>query len=206
MSEEILLPWSPVQSVSSVAYVDTAGVTQPLTVTTDYVVDTSSEPARIYPAYQCSWPSCRGQRNAITVTYIAGYGASGTAVPAPLLDAMYLLIGDGYEFKQTAVALGGLPAIVPVVGNTAFDNLIAQYQVYEDEIDELASDVISVAPAAEPILLSEARAYLGIPEAFTDRDAEITRLIRAARMTVENRTARALITQTRILKLDVWPE
>jgi hypothetical protein len=206
MGEEILLPCGPVQSVTSVVYVDTAGVSQTLVVTTDYVVDTSAEPARIYPAYGCSWPSARSQPNAITVTYVAGYGLAGANVPEPLLDAMYLLIGDGYEFKQTVIALGGLSAIVPVTSRTTYEALIAQYRNYVDELDELASDVVTGAPALEPILLADARTYLGIPAGFTTRDAEITRLIKAARMSVEHDSGKAMITQTRALKLDAWPE
>lgn len=206
MGDEILLPVGPVQSVTSVVYVDTAGVSQTLVVTTDYVVDTSSEPARIYPAYSCSWPSARAQRNAITVTYVAGYGISGSFVPARLINAMYLLIADAYEFRQTAIMLGGLPAIVPVTSRMAYENLIGDFKNYEDELDELASDVVSVAPAAEPILLADARTALGIPSGFTARDTEITRLIVAARNAVEHDAAKALITQTHVLKLDAWPE
>lgn len=201
----ILLPAGPLQSVSSVAYVDAAGSSHTLTVTTDYVVDASAEPARIYPAYGASWPAVRSQRNAITITRVCGYGLTGASVPAPLLDAVYLLIGDGYEFKQTAVQIGRVGQVLPIPSPVGYDTLVGQYRIYLDDYDETASDAVIAAPASEPVSLSEARAYLGIPAGFTARDAEITRLIAAARMRVEHDTGRSLITQARALVLDAWP-
>lgn len=65
---------NPVQSVTSVAYVDTAGVTQTLTANTDYTVDVYSKPCRIVPAFGKYWPTTRGHVNDVTVTYVAGYG------------------------------------------------------------------------------------------------------------------------------------
>jgi uncharacterized phiE125 gp8 family phage protein len=52
-------------------------------------------------------------------------------------------------------------------------------------------------PAIEPVSLSEMREYLGITQADdTARDAIITARITAARQMVEDKTGRALITQT----------
>jgi uncharacterized phiE125 gp8 family phage protein len=71
-------PHSPLLSVSSIAYVDTAGTSQTWS-SSEYAVDAHSEPARISPAYNEVWPTTRAQMNAVTVTYLAGYLCSFTA-------------------------------------------------------------------------------------------------------------------------------
>lgn len=58
-------------------------------------------------------------------------------------------------------------------------------------------------PAEEPITLTEAKAHLRVD--FTDDDGYITALITAARMITEERTNRALITQTWDYVLDCFP-
>jgi len=62
----------------------------------------------------------------------------------------------------------------------------------------------TVAPAAEPVNLDEAKAHLRVD--VTDDDVLISRLIQAAREYVEEATGRALINQTWRLSLDDWPE
>lgn len=93
---EILLRRSPVQSVSSVAYVDTAGSTQTLVANTDYTVDIYSKPARIVPAYGKFWPSTRGHVNDVTVTYVGGYGTAAD-VPDEIRMAVMLKTAQLYE-------------------------------------------------------------------------------------------------------------
>lgn len=66
------LPKPPLQSVSSITYVDTAGDTQ--TLSSDlYTVDTDSEPGRVILDYGESWPSTRDVAQAVTITFVAGY-------------------------------------------------------------------------------------------------------------------------------------
>lgn len=77
----IELPHPPLQTVTSITYVDTAGDTQTL-ATSVYTVDNTGLIGRIYPAYNQSWPSTRSQPNAVTVTYVAGYATPFTAVAA----------------------------------------------------------------------------------------------------------------------------
>lgn len=74
---EIRLP--PLQSVTSITYVDSNGDTQTLAAD-QYLVDAVSQPARIRPAYGVMWPSVRDQTNSISVRFVAGYGAA-SAVP-----------------------------------------------------------------------------------------------------------------------------
>lgn len=62
---------------------------------------------------------------------------------------------------------------------------------------------VSTAPSAEPISTTEAKLDLKIDS--TDEDDLLTILIKASRETVEMRTGRSLITQTRVIKLDYFP-
>jgi uncharacterized phiE125 gp8 family phage protein len=58
-------------------------------------------------------------------------------------------------------------------------------------------------PAAEPVTLADMKAHLRLDT--SDEDDLVTALISAARLQVESRTRRALITQTWRLWLDRWP-
>jgi uncharacterized phiE125 gp8 family phage protein len=58
-------------------------------------------------------------------------------------------------------------------------------------------------PAAEPVTLAEARAWLRLDG--TDEDALVTTLVAAARIHVESTTGRALLTQSWRVVLDCWP-
>ena len=63
--------------------------------------------------------------------------------------------------------------------------------------------ILIAPPAAEPVTLAEARAWLRVDT--TDEDASIAALIVAGRMLVESATRRALVTQGWRLTLDAWP-
>lgn len=63
--------------------------------------------------------------------------------------------------------------------------------------------ILIEAPASEPLSLSEAKNYLRV--AHDTDDALIGSMISAARVQVESRTRRALITQTWRIVLDRWP-
>jgi len=64
--------------------------------------------------------------------------------------------------------------------------------------------ILLTAPALEPLTLAEAKAYLRVETA--DDDDVITALMAGARVHVEARTRRALITQEWRLVLDAWPD
>lgn len=96
----IRLPRPPLVAVTLVQYRDTAGVMQTLVADTDYQVDSTSEPARIKPAYGKTWPATRPGFNAVVVEYTAGYGTA-EKVPARAKDAILLYVGNRYAFRET---------------------------------------------------------------------------------------------------------
>jgi len=92
-------PRPPLVSVTSIGYTDTNGDAQTFS-SSNYTVDTYSEPGRIALAYGQSWPDVQsGIIAPITVTYVAGYGAA-TAVPRSIKAAMLLCIADLYEHRE----------------------------------------------------------------------------------------------------------
>jgi uncharacterized phiE125 gp8 family phage protein len=93
---QITLPNGPVSSVTSITYVDEAEDSQPLSAS-DYWVDTSSGIARII--VKTSWPATFTMPNAVTVVYVAGYGAA-SSVPAALKSALLLVLGHLYENRE----------------------------------------------------------------------------------------------------------
>lgn len=122
--EEIELPINPVQSVTaaSFTYVDSDGDTTQVS-TSVYSVDTTSDPARIYLAYNQTWPTVRMQRNTISIGYQAGY-ASAALVPDPIKTAIKMLVVHMYENRQPhIVTIGGSIVNVP----TTVDALLLPY-------------------------------------------------------------------------------
>ena len=88
----IEVPIWPLQGISSISYVDTNGATQTWS-SSNYIVNTANKPGRITLAYGMSWPVARYQENAITVTFVAGFGAASD-VPQIYKQAIRLLAGE----------------------------------------------------------------------------------------------------------------
>ena len=95
----LYLSRGPIQSITSVKYVDTLGDEQ--TVSSDnYRTDLVSEPARI--SSDNGWTATKDTVNAVVVRYLCGYSSSSD-VPAPIRQAMLLIIGEMYEKRQDSV-------------------------------------------------------------------------------------------------------
>lgn len=92
----------PVQSVTSITYIDTGGDEQTLAAS-KYDTDLNSEPGRIIPKEGTVWPCVHDEPFAVTVTFDAGYTGS---VPPPAFSAIMLALkahyfncslGEGYH-------------------------------------------------------------------------------------------------------------
>lgn len=77
---EIELPRSPVQSVTSITYLDSNGTSQTL-ATTVYAVDTACEPPMVRLKYGQVWPTTYGIENAVTIVFVAGYSTAALVPP-----------------------------------------------------------------------------------------------------------------------------
>jgi uncharacterized phiE125 gp8 family phage protein len=90
----------------AVTFTSEAGTTSTYS-TAEYRVDRSATPGAILPIYGTTWTPHRQDDNAISVTWWAGYGASGSSVPAAIRHAMLMLIGTWYERRAAADNVGG---------------------------------------------------------------------------------------------------
>lgn len=124
-SGELIVPRPPLQSVSSIQYVDTDGDTQTLSSDT-YTVDTDSQPGRIYLAPDKSWPSVYGKRHAVTITYVAGYGDAGSDLPADLVHALRLQFAHMFTHREPIV-LGAIATTIP----QGIESLLWNYRIWE---------------------------------------------------------------------------
>lgn len=118
------VPLAPLASVANIQYIDGNGDTQTL-ASTEYTVDANSEPGRITPAYGKFWPVTRYQINAVTITFVAGYGDAAD-VPTPIKQAILLIIGELYARREAAIA--GAPIMEVPLGVKA---LLMPYALIE---------------------------------------------------------------------------
>lgn len=106
----IHFPVGPVQSISSISYYDENGASQTLSSSL-YETDVASRYARIGEVDGESWPDTKNKLNAVSVVFVAGFGAA-SAVPQDLKGAMLLLIGHWFENRESVV-VGTVTAKVP---------------------------------------------------------------------------------------------
>lgn len=112
--DRIALPRPPLQSVTSIAYIDSNGAGATMDAG-DYIVDANGQPGQIILAYGSTWPSVTLRPGpSITITYVAGYGAAA-AVPQTYRQAIQLLAGHYYENREAVtVGQGYTSAILPM--------------------------------------------------------------------------------------------
>lgn len=101
----------PVQSVTSVTYIDASGVSQ--TLSTDvYEVSLNREMPQIRLKSGKSWPSTYDAAEAVTIRFAAGYGDAPGDVPYPIRQATLLMIGHLYNNRED-VTVGVSAADLP---------------------------------------------------------------------------------------------
>lgn len=119
----LILPVHPIASINSVQYIDPQGATQ----TWDpakYVSDLANEPARLAPAFGQIFPITQYRLAAAWVNFDAGY-TEPEDVPAPLLQALLLIVGTFYENRETIV-VGSVVSEIP----NAAEWLLRPYRLF----------------------------------------------------------------------------
>jgi uncharacterized phiE125 gp8 family phage protein len=122
--EAFVLRKAPIQSVTSVKYLDSAGVEQTISAL-DYLLDKDSEPGYVVPAYGKAWPASYGVPNAVRCRYVAGYGAAA-AVPQAIKQWMLLAIGMMYSQRESGAA-----AQMHTLPDRFWGGLLDPYRLYE---------------------------------------------------------------------------
>ena len=117
--DELYLPRPPLVSVTSVKYIDTSGATQTWS-SGNYTVDTVAQPGRIIPTYNTQWPSVQSIDNAVTITYVAGYGTADN-VPQAIKQAIMLKVISDFK-SLTGNDLDS--------SDSRIDSLLGQYRTW----------------------------------------------------------------------------
>lgn len=107
----IVLPRSPLRSVTAIAYTDSAGVTQTFAAA-NYTVDTAR--GVVWLKADCDWPTDVSEDpGAVVITYVIGYGTEPAAVPARAKQAILMLVAHWYKNRE-AVNVGNITSELPL--------------------------------------------------------------------------------------------
>lgn len=124
----ISLPMPPLQSVTSITYVDAQGGTQTFP-TASYEVDTHSLCGRIVLKSDAAWPPTSDVMDAVTITFVAGYKADAAPeIPEDLKLAMLELIEHMYSFRGPVIVNSSVNSSVNTVPHTC-ETIFGTYQV-----------------------------------------------------------------------------
>lgn len=123
--DSMLLPRSPVQSVTSVQYYDPDGNLQ-LLPTTNYAVDNVDEegPAWVVKATNTEWPLIAVGINNVIIEYVAGY----IAVPDDIKHAAKLLVEHFYDNRAPVLTSRSANASIQL--DFTVDALLANHRMY----------------------------------------------------------------------------
>jgi len=126
-SDTIILPLPPLQSITSITYVDSADSAPVTVASSEYYVDSSSRPGRVVLRYMKSWPNATLRTsNPVTIRQVCGFGATGASVPDDLRNAIFLLAE--HWNRNTGISATGM--ISHEIKHT-FDALIADHTMRE---------------------------------------------------------------------------
>ena len=110
----LVLPIAPIVSITSVAYVDAAGVVQTLAAS-GYRLRSSVIPNELLPAFGEVWPFCSADPDSVTVTLSVGMADTDATLPPDLLNAIRIYTAHLYAYRETPFdgeMVGGLPKFV----------------------------------------------------------------------------------------------
>lgn len=96
-SDAMALTKGPVSSVTSVKYFDISEVEQTVDPG-NYALDAASDPAWVVKASDYTWPEVAEGVNNVIIRFVSGY----STVPAPIKQAILLLVGQWYDNRADA--------------------------------------------------------------------------------------------------------
>ncbi|CAM3307245.1 head-tail connector protein [Halomonas lysinitropha] len=119
-SQAIELPWTPVEAVESLEYVDPDGIEQSLAAET-LRLDTRPIYPRLAPQWGSLWPATTDEPECVSITATAG----AAELPADIRAALLLLVGHFYENRE-AVVIGTISSAIPF----SVETLLAPYVIH----------------------------------------------------------------------------
>lgn len=95
----VRLRMTPVQSLTSVEYYDSAGTLQTATLS-DFELWRDGDFMVCKPKDGAAWPQAVTRPDAIKITYVAGFGDARSDIPESIRQAMLMLIAHLYENRE----------------------------------------------------------------------------------------------------------
>lgn len=96
------LPVGIASSITSITYFDLSNVQQTL-ATSVYQLLTDDRGSYVSLKPLQLWPQLYDREDAVTITWVAGYGAAAANVPAAIRAAALLILGNLYENREAVV-------------------------------------------------------------------------------------------------------
>lgn len=114
----IRLPLPPLQSVTSITYIDTSGTSVVLDSSLYRVVDMGDDEAIIEPIYGGTWPTTRSVRGAVVIQFVCGYPTDGAStptllIPEPIKLGAKMIVGNWFENRES-ILIGITGAELPM--------------------------------------------------------------------------------------------
>lgn len=122
---EIRIPLAPLSSITQIDYRDADSVSQTL-ATSVYTTTKRNGVSYVVRKDGQSWPAIDNDPDAVTVTFVAGYGEAGSDVPPALIAAMKLHIGHMYENRE-AVVVGTIASDLPL----GYEALVDPFKIWQ---------------------------------------------------------------------------
>jgi uncharacterized phiE125 gp8 family phage protein len=107
----LALPLRPVQSIEAVKLYAADESVETIPADT-YLLDGGATPARLVRRGNLAWPRPPRAANGIEIALVAGFGDAAADVPAPIRQAILLLVAHWYEHREP-VAIGAPSTAVP---------------------------------------------------------------------------------------------
>lgn len=102
--DRIELPLPPLQSVQSITYIDPLGAMQTLDAELYQVVGVGGfAEGAVLPSFGASWPDVRCQPEAVSITFVAGYGGADD-VPEPIREAILEMVAHWHMNREATGA------------------------------------------------------------------------------------------------------
>jgi uncharacterized phiE125 gp8 family phage protein len=110
LTREVEIPLRPLQGIDTVRVLPAEGA--PIVIDeNDYLADTASTPPRLVRT-GVVWRQPGKAANGIEIDFTAGFGPAAADVPAPLRQALLLLVAHWYENREP-IAVGAPETVVP---------------------------------------------------------------------------------------------
>ena len=119
--QDMQLPKSPIQSITSVEYMDEDGVYQTLS-TDDYYIYGENGVSKIYFE---DMPTHKDRKNAIKITFVAGYGDNSSYVPSGIKSYLLVMTSTLYENREQYI----VGVSIDTMANPLLDKMLMMYKV-----------------------------------------------------------------------------